>query len=97
MELVKKTDKYTIYKKKSGRHAVQNKDKKYLAEKEKEEILLAEGLIKLSPRKKPAEETPAAAAAEETPAAAEETTAAAAAEEAPAAAEEAPAEEKPKE
>ena len=81
MELVKKTDKYTIYKKKSGRHAVQNKDKKYLAEKEKEEILLAEGLIKLSPRKKPAEETPADAA-EETPADA---------------AEEAPAEEKPKE
>ena len=62
MELVKKTDKYTIYKKKSGRHAVQNKDKKYLAEKEKEEILLAEGLIKLSPRKKPAEEAPAAEA-----------------------------------
>ena len=94
MELVKKTDKYTIYKKKSGRHAVQNKDKKYLAEKEKEEILLAEGLIKLSPRKKPAEEAPAAAAAEAAPAAA-------AAEEAPAAvAEEAPAavaEEKPKE
>ena len=83
MELVKKTDKYTIYKKKSGRHAVQNKDKKYLAEKEKEEILLAEGLIKLSPRKKPAEEAPAAAAAEAAPAAA-------AAEEAPAAAEEKP-------
>ena len=84
MELVKKTDKYTIYKKKSGRHAVQNKDKKYLAEKEKEEILLAEGLIKLSPRKKPAEEAPAAAAA-----AAEEAPAAAA-EEAPAAAEKKP-------
>ena len=84
MELVKKTDKYTIYKKKSGRHAVQNKDKKYLAEKEKEEILLAEGLIKLSPRKKPAEEAPAAA--EEAPAAV--------AEEAPAAVAE---EEKPKE
>jgi hypothetical protein len=88
MELVKKTDKYTIYKKKSGRHAVQNKDKKYLAEKEKEEILLAEGLIKLSPRKKPVEEAPAAV--EEAPAAVEE---------APAAVEEAPAavEEKPKE
>ena len=77
MELVKKTDKYTIYKKKSGRHAIQNKDKKYLAEKEKEEILLAEGLIKLSPKKKPVEEAPAAVekeapAAEEAPAAAEE-------------------------
>ena len=96
MELVKKTDNYTIYKKKSGRHAVKNKDKKYLAEKEKEEILLAEGLIKLSPRKKPAEETPASAA-EEAPAAAAAEEAPAAAEEAPAAAEEAPAEEKPKE
>jgi hypothetical protein len=43
-----------------------------LAEKEKEEILLAEGLIKLSPRKKPAEEAaPAAEAAEEAAPAAE--------------------------
>ena len=53
MELVKKTDNYTIYKKRSGRYAVQNKDKKYLTEKEKVEILLAENLIKISPSKKP--------------------------------------------
>ena len=46
-----------------------------LFSQEKEEILLAEGLIKLSPRKKPAEEAPAAA--EEAPAAAEEAPAAA--------------------
>ena len=83
MELVKKTDKYTIYKKKSGRHAVQNKDKKYLAEKEKEEILLAEGLIKLSPRKKPVEEAPAAVAEEAPAAVAEEAPAAVAEEEKP--------------
>ena len=28
MELIKKTDNYTIYKKKSGRYAVKNKEKK---------------------------------------------------------------------
>ena len=64
MELVKKTDNYTIYKKRSGRYAVQNKDKKYLTEKEKVEILLAEKLIKISPSKKPVEEAPAEAPAE---------------------------------
>ena len=68
MELVKKTDNYTIYKKRSGRYAVQNKDKKYLTEKEKVEILLAEKLIKISPSKKHVEEAPA-----EAPAAEEET------------------------
>ena len=52
MELIKKTDNYTIYKKKSGRYAVKNKEKKYLSDKEKVEILLEEKLIKLSPRKK---------------------------------------------
>ena len=77
MELVKKTDDYTIYKKRSGRYAVKNKDKKYLSEKEKIEILLKEKLIKLSPRKKPEEAAPAAeeaapAAEEAAPAAAEE-------------------------
>ena len=64
MELIKKTDNYTIYKKKSGRYAVKNKEKKYLSDKEKVEILLEEKLIKLSPRKKP-EEPAAEAAAEE--------------------------------
>ena len=56
MELIKKTDNYTIYKKKSGRYAVKNKEEKYLTDKEKIEILLEEKLIKLSPRKKPVEE-----------------------------------------
>ena len=70
MELIKKTDNYTIYKKRSGRYAVQNKDKKYLTEKEKVEILLTEKLIKISPSKKPVEEAPAAEApAAEAPAA----------------------------
>ena len=56
MELIKKTDNYAIYKKKSGRYAVKNKEKKYLTDKEKIEILLKEKFIKLSPRKKPVEE-----------------------------------------
>ena len=88
MELIKKTDNYTIYKKKSGRYAVKNKEKKYLSDKEKVEILLEEKLIKLSPRKKP--EEPAAKAA---PAAEEPAAEAAPAAEEPAAEEPAPAEE----
>jgi len=40
MELIKKTDNYTIYKKKSGRYAVKNKEKKYLSDKEKVEIFI---------------------------------------------------------
>ena len=88
MELIKKTDNYTIYKKRSGRYAVQNKDKKYLTEKEKVEILLAEKLIKISPSKKPVEEAPVEEAPVEEAPAAE-----APVEEAPAA--EAPVEEAP--
>jgi len=94
MELIKKTDDYTIYKKRSGRYAVQNKDKKYLTEKEKVEILLAEKLIKISPSKKPVEEAPAAEAPAVEEAPVEEAPAAEApVEEAPAA--EAPVEEAP--
>ena len=54
--------------------AVKNKEKKYLSDKEKVEILLEEKLIKLSPRKKPEEAAPAAEepAAEEAAPAAEE-------------------------
>ena len=88
MELIKKTDNYTIYKKKSGRYAVKNKEKKYLSDKEKVEILLEEKLIKLSPRKKPEEP-----AAEEAAPAAEEAAAEEAAPAAEAAAEEPAAEE----
>ena len=62
MELV--IDNYTIYKKKSGRYAVKDKDKKYISDKDKEKILLEEKLIKLSPRKKPVEEKAEAPAEE---------------------------------
>jgi hypothetical protein len=100
MELIKKTDNYTIYKKKSGRYAVKNKEKKYLSDKEKVEILLEEKLIKLSPRKKPEEPAAKAAPAAEEPAAeaapaAEEPAAEEPAAEEPAA-EAAPAAEEPK-
>jgi len=67
MELIKKTDDYTIFKKRSGRYAVKNKEKKYLSDKEKIEILLEEKLIKLSPRKKPIEKAEAAPVEEKAP------------------------------
>jgi hypothetical protein len=94
MELIKKTDNYTIYKKKSGRYAVKNKEKKYLSDKEKVEILLEEKLIKLSPRKKPEEPAAEEPAAEAAPAAEEPAAEEPAAEEP--AAEAAPAAEEPK-
>lgn len=61
MQLVKKTKTHEIFKKRSGRHAVRTTDKKWLKADEKIQILLAEKLIKLSPKKAPAE-APAEAA-----------------------------------
>lgn len=75
MELVKKTNEYSVFKKKNGRYGVKNKSKKWVNGDEKVKILLAEGLIKAPEPKKaeePVEETPVEASAEETPA--EETT-----------------------
>lgn len=63
MEVVKKTDEYTVYKKKSGRYGVQGSNKKWINGEEKIKILLAEGLIKTT-APKPAE-APAEEAAEE--------------------------------
>ena len=48
MEIVKQTDEYTIFKKRSSRYAVQGKDKKWVNGEEKARILAAEELIKLS-------------------------------------------------
>ena len=63
MEIVKKTDKYTIFKKKTGRYSVKDDSKKYMNGEEKIKILVEEGLIKISPKKvkeeAPAEETKA--------------------------------------
>jgi hypothetical protein len=43
---VKKTDQYTIYKKRNGRFGVLGKNKKWINGNEKAKILLNEGLIK---------------------------------------------------
>ena len=70
MEIIKQSKEYTIYKKRNGRHAVQVKKsnkKVWINGEEKVQILLKEGLIKLS-EARPAEEAPA----EESEAATEE-------------------------
>ncbi len=65
MEQVKKTDTHRIYKKRSGRHAVQDlKTKKWINGDDKTALLLAEGLIE--PPKAKAPEPAAEEAAAET-------------------------------
>jgi hypothetical protein len=65
METVKKTENYTIFKKRNGRYSVQGKNKKWINGDEKAKILADEGLIKLSVaapapvEEAPAEEAPA--------------------------------------
>ena len=48
MEVVKKTDDYTIFKKKSGRYGVKGKNNKWINGDDKIKILADEGLIKLT-------------------------------------------------
>lgn len=48
MKVIKKTDQYTIYQKRSGRHAVQGADKQMINGEEKAKILVDEGLIKMA-------------------------------------------------
>ena len=57
MDVVKKTDEYTIFKKKSGRFGVRGKNKTWINGDEKIKILVKEGLIK-APTAKPKEEVP---------------------------------------
>lgn len=64
METVKKTKEHIIFKKKSGRFAVQNMAGSFLKAEEKVKVLLAAKLIKLTPAKKK-EEAPAPAVATE--------------------------------
>ena len=72
MEIIKKTKEATIYKKKSGRYAVQNTAGTFLKAEEKVKVLLDNKLIKLTPAKKkeePKAEAPATEVkTEETPA-----------------------------
>ena len=64
MKVIKKTKRYTIYQKGSGRYAVKDSDKNWVNADEKIKILLAEALIKAvmpaesSAEKAPAEEVP---------------------------------------
>ena len=62
MQQIKQTAEYTIYQKKSGRYAVQAKDKQWVHAGDKAKILLAEALI-TQPRPKPAPEPAAEAEA----------------------------------
>lgn len=73
MKVLKQTDDYTIYQKRSGRHAVKGADRKWINGEEKVKILLEAGLIKVSAPAAPAEPEPAEeTAAEEAPAEAAE-------------------------
>ena len=68
MEKVKSTKEYTIFKKGSGRYAVQNAAGQYLKAEEKVKVLLDNKLIKLTPAKKKEEPKAEAPAAEAAPA-----------------------------
>lgn len=70
MEKVKSTKEHTIFKKKSGRYAVQNAAGQFLKAQEKVDVLLAAKLIKLTPAKKK-EEPKAEVAPTEAPASTE--------------------------
>jgi hypothetical protein len=63
VELVKKTDDYSIYQKRSKRYAVRDANYKWVGGDEKVKILLKEKLIKAAaPKPKPAKEDSAAEA-----------------------------------
>jgi len=64
MQVVTRTDEYTIYKKRNQRHAVRNKDKQWVRGDDKVAILRSHGLIQAPPAKAPEEPEPAEAATE---------------------------------
>jgi len=74
MEVVKKTDDYTIIKKRSGRFGVKGPGSKWIGGDQKVDILVKAGVLKAAPKKAkpkveaPAEEPKAEAAAPEAPA-----------------------------
>jgi hypothetical protein len=61
MELVKKGKDFVVYKKRSGRFAVQKTGRKWVNGEEKVKILVKEGLVKAVAKKKKSDE-PAASA-----------------------------------
>ncbi|MDZ7671009.1 MAG: hypothetical protein U5Q16_16885 [Gammaproteobacteria bacterium] len=64
MQVVTRTDEYTIYKKRNQRYAVRNKDKQWVRGDDKVAILLSQGLIQAPAPKAPEEPEPAEEAAE---------------------------------
>ncbi len=78
MKVLKKTDDYTVYQKRSGRYAVVGADKKNINGEDKVKILVAEGIVKqavAAPEPEVVEEATeevTEAAAEDAPAAEEE-------------------------
>lgn len=66
MKLVKKTDDYTIYQRRDGRHAVKDANKAPVNGDEKARILAEEGLVAAPKAAAPAEEAPEAPAEEAT-------------------------------
>ncbi len=64
MKIVKKSDDYTVYQKRSGRYAVIGADDKPVNSEDKVKILLAESLIKVTAAKAPEPEEAASEAAE---------------------------------
>lgn len=66
MELVKEVDGNIIYKKRNGRYGVKNAQRKWLNGEAKVEVLLKEGLIKVTAPAPKEEPAPEEAAAEET-------------------------------
>jgi hypothetical protein len=67
MEIVKKSEKFTILKKRSGRYAVRGADRRWINGDDKLAVLAEAGLAKAPAKKKekPAEAPPAEAAATE--------------------------------
>ncbi len=71
MKKVQQAGDYSIYQKRSGRYAVQDKEKNWVNADEKAKILLEAGLIKVSEPKPAPKEEPEEAATEEVAAGAE--------------------------
>ncbi len=53
MKVLKKTDDYTVYQKRSGRYAVQGANKQWINAEDKVKILVAEGIVKIKLPKEP--------------------------------------------
>lgn len=65
MELVKKTDDYVIYQKRSKRYAVRDQSRRWISGDEKVRILVSEKLLDVAlPKSAPAEEAEGSAPAE---------------------------------